>query len=54
MTPPHITKRQHHLIVAGGMVACGVAFVLWPEHNHYTTPVAVLVNLFWLLVEPTA
>lgn len=49
-----ITRRRHKIIVAGGILACGLVGVLWPELSHVQIVGGTCINLVWLLVEPAA
>lgn len=49
-----ITRRRHKVIVASGVVVCGVIAVCWPEQQAVTIVGGTLINLVWLLVEPVA
>lgn len=50
----HITRHQHKSIVAGGIIVCGVVAVWLPDHVHVNVVGGTIINLFWLLVEPSA
>lgn len=50
----HITRRRHKIIVASGIIACGVVTICWPEQYHISGSIGTSINLIWLLVEPTA
>lgn len=48
----HVTRRRHKLIVAGGIITCGIITVCWPEMYHVNGVLGTTINLVWLLVDP--
>ena len=50
----HISKRQHRLVVAGGVICCAVVTIYMPEHIHLNALSGMTINLFWLFMEPEA
>lgn len=50
----HITKMQHRMIVAGGIITVGILQIMLPDQSHLNTVGGITINLVWLLVEPQA
>lgn len=54
LTPQHIqlSRKQHRIVVAGGIICCAVVTITMPEHVHLNALSGMTINLFWLFMEP--
>jgi len=46
------TKTKHKMVVATGIILCGVAQYAYPDLVYFHITSGTTINLLWLLVDP--